>query len=424
MVIFFIREFNDVDHIVPVVYKMAKAGSEHIEVLCQNPFFDIYGDFRLRLLKENFSNVKIDYIYERFLPTPVHAFLALIINGHNFKSGIVTKILRFAFNKAWAKKFFTKCKARLLVFDHIEPEAYITGALLAAAKDLKISTVGLPNGLPLFSYGYKELPESYKRELEADLDYLVVPHERARKYRLDAGFKPERVKVLGSARFCEEWIEILHKAIPKDENVLPGEAPDNKLKVVYVERGLDLYGEHKYKVKSALKKLGELDFVDLVIKPHTRAKNLHFEGLPESVKIANAANSVNLIRWADVVIGTVSSILVEAFVQGKIFIYPKFFTDERMLFEETGACWAVRSVEELEEALGMIKSGSVKNPYPRENVLRFLNEAVYGGSFGRDVLGGYEKFIRAVSLQNGESFERENIGESLKSGIDLVKIKP
>ena len=63
MYLFFVRDFNDIDHITPVVWKM-KRGNYPVAVYCINPEYDIQSDYRLNFLKE--LGVKVDFIYNAF----------------------------------------------------------------------------------------------------------------------------------------------------------------------------------------------------------------------------------------------------------------------------------------------------------------------------------------------------------------------
>ena len=55
MIYFFIRRYNDIDHIVPIIYKTALSRNYKILVLCLNNDIDIDKDFRLKFLKEEFD---------------------------------------------------------------------------------------------------------------------------------------------------------------------------------------------------------------------------------------------------------------------------------------------------------------------------------------------------------------------------------
>ena len=56
MIIFFIKRFNDVDHVTSIIYKMALKKSDNLLVLCLNPGFQIHGDYRLRFLKKSIDS--------------------------------------------------------------------------------------------------------------------------------------------------------------------------------------------------------------------------------------------------------------------------------------------------------------------------------------------------------------------------------
>ena len=78
MYLFFVRHFNDVDHIVPVIWEMAM-NEYPVAVYCLNPEYDINGDYRLNFLRK--LGIDVDYVYN-----DVH---------HNL--GIIHRILSFLF---------------------------------------------------------------------------------------------------------------------------------------------------------------------------------------------------------------------------------------------------------------------------------------------------------------------------------------
>ena len=167
------------------------------------------------------------------------------------------------------------------------------------------------------------------------------------------------------------------------------------MKVVYMDRGAARHGKYKSIVEDSIEKINGLEFVHLLFKPQTRSNKL-FVDLSPAVEISYS-NSIDLIKWSDVAIILQSSIMIEALLQGKAVIYPRFFHGDRTLFEEFGACWTVDSYEELEDALKTLKKNPAYKPYSNRNIERFLSEIVYNGVYGRDILGDYKDFILGVS---------------------------
>ena len=61
MYLFFIREFNDIDHITPIVWQM-KRDNYAVAVYCLNPGYDLQNDYRLRFLKQ--LGIQVSYIFD------------------------------------------------------------------------------------------------------------------------------------------------------------------------------------------------------------------------------------------------------------------------------------------------------------------------------------------------------------------------
>lgn len=348
-------------------------------MLCQNPSFDIDSDFRLNFLRERFDNVKIEYV------DSYRGCSNIQISDNPSREEYL--------DEAWAKKLFQELKATAIVFDYIiDSGQFVTGPLLKAARQLNIPAIGVPPGLPVFSEGYLPDIDFFKKEVKTELDYNIVPHQIDADYRVRHGFRPERVQILGSARFCKEWRDVINNIVPPDK--LSEKGLKGKLKVVYMERGADLHRKYKEVIEDTIKKISRLDIIHLIIKPHTRARKLHFSDTTEFAEITDEANSINLIKWADVVIGTNSSILIEALMQDKILLYPKYFHDDQMVFHDMGACWSVNNYKNLESALIKISTGNFAKPYSTENVNSLVKKIVYGGRKDRDVLADYVRVIQ------------------------------
>jgi hypothetical protein len=60
MYLFFVRHFNDIDHIAPVVWRM-KRDHYPLAVYCMNPRYEIAADYRLQFLKN--IGVSVNYLH-------------------------------------------------------------------------------------------------------------------------------------------------------------------------------------------------------------------------------------------------------------------------------------------------------------------------------------------------------------------------
>ena len=423
MYLFCIRHFNDVDHIAPVVWRMMH-DNYPVAVYCINPQYDIENDYRLKFLRE--QGVTVQSIYDAFEQKPNglnktmrYLFQWFYAKGNKFNSHrdekplllsrlselaahiigrVFYELTRISFyRKSWAHHFLKESEAQLLCFDHIFPSRYVVSDLLEAAKEKSIPTLALPHGVYLYTNeSYKAGTSSRQRFHKFNrFDYVIVQNQLRKDVLVRSGITRDKIIVLGSARFCGEWIEQNRKILPR---MIDSNSRSKKLKVVFmvskphcrvdIERTLNTFDL-----------LSNFTEIEVMIKPHTRtgANSRLFANLT----LSNASNILTpeLCEWADVVLVIGSSVITEALMQEKPVLYLKYLHANTMLFEECGACWTIQTETELEQALQSLRKKSMDLPYGDENVNRFLSEVVYGGRNKRDVLRDYVQFITNCSVQ-------------------------
>jgi hypothetical protein len=422
MYLFFTRHFNDIDHITPIVWKM-KQESYPVAVYCINPKYDVETDYRLNFLKE--QGVIVDSIYNAFdqeLNSVHHTmrnlFLSFSVDRKKpnaryqeklgprepiqITSDMIRRILyeltRIGFYQTnWAHHVLEQSEARALCFDHIIPNRYVVNVLLRAAKERSIPTVALPHGVYLYTNKFNKAGSSSRQRFYKfnRFDYVIVQNHLRKDVLVDSGISKEKIVVLGSSRFCGEWIAQNKKIFPRIIESSSG-APD-RLKVVFMASKPRCRVDVE-KMNNTIDLLASLREINAVVKPHTRTgKESH---LFANMRLPNVSHVLTpeLCEWADVVLVIGSSVITEALMQGKPVLYLKYLHTNTMLFEELGACWTIHNEVELEEALESLRKQSMSVPYGDENVNRFLSEVVYGGQNNRDVLGDYVKFITNCSV--------------------------
>ena len=418
MYLFCVRHFNDIDHITPIAWKM-KHDNYPVAVYCINPRYDIENDYRLKFLKK--QGVTVESIYDAFGQkmngfhnTMRHLFLWFYAKGKEFCSHhhekplllarlgalaaqiigrVLYELTRISFyRKSWAHYFLRESEAQLLCFDHILPSRYVVNVLLEAAKEKSIPTLALPHGVYLYTN------ESYKARTSARqrfhkfnrFDHVIVQNRLRKDVLVRSGIAREKVVVLGSARFCGEWIAQNREVMPR---MIESTGRDPaRLRVVFMPSKprcrIDVERMH-----NTIDLLASLSEIEAVVKPHTRiGREAH---LFDDMQLPNVSHVLTseLCEWADVVLIIGSSVITEALMQGKPVLYLKYLHANTMLFEECGACWTIHNEAELEQALQSLRKKSMDVPYGAENVNRFLSEVVYGGQNDRDVLKDYVKFI-------------------------------
>jgi CDP-glycerol glycerophosphotransferase (TagB/SpsB family) len=418
MYLFFVRAFNDIDHITPIVWKMSMV-KHPVSVYCIDPEYDIENDYRLNFLKER--GVKVDFIYNdfnqylgffhgaiRFLFLRSFA-AARRLNFYGGKEGtFLPKMFgrlaqgmgswfyRLAkgkyYDQNWAQRFIEQSGAQVLCFDWIRPRKYVVDMLLRSAKEMSIPAVALPHGVFLYTNDLvqSESKEEGQFERYNHYDYVVVQNKLFKEIISKSGVNEKKIFVLGSTRYCNEWMAQNKKILPRKMKLNGSNAV--RLKVVFMTTRPH-YRIHVEKTLRTFEILGNLDNVQVVVKPHTRTgkEAEMYKGLP----LANVSDisSVELSEWADVMLVVGSSIIIEALTRHKPALYLKYLHENTTEYEEFGACWIIRDEDELRDALLSLRDKPGHVPYTVENVNRWLAEVIYGGQNERDVLGDYEEFI-------------------------------
>ncbi|MCB2226153.1 MAG: hypothetical protein KQH53_05695 [Desulfarculaceae bacterium] len=418
-IVFLIRAYNDIDHITPLVYKLAADGSAQCRVFCSNPTFDLDGDFRIEFLRRQMK-VPVSYLYQAHRPTPLHLAMDQIICGTKAGRGslwrsqaavawLQERARHRLYSQAWCRGFLQKERPDVLVVDWQRPKFFNTLYLLRAARELGIPMVSVPHGMNLATTTLcttKDLENGHDQDYGHDwrfFDYNLVQFEFFRQRVINGGLPPEKVVVLGSARFCPQWREVYKRILPPDRD-LAGRGAD-KLRVVYMD--------HHHRMRMQTEQVNQMiammlarPEIELLVKPSTRAvgqalSDPAWAASSEYVRnldcLATDHQSLNLILWSQVTINAASSICLEALWEGQAFVYPKYLHENDMLFEDFGACWQVNDHQELADAMARLAAEPDYRPYTREAARAFLAEAAQGGDPERDVLQAYADFMLSLA---------------------------
>jgi hypothetical protein len=418
MYLFFVRAFNDIDHMTPIIWKMAR-NNHPVAVYCLNAEYDIEQDYRLNFLKK--SGLRVDYLYNqfdqklnalhsvlRFLTLKSYALQRWFDSMSNAPLRAVPKILRRIvhrvglelykvtrkkfYNNQWARYVLKQSGAKVLCFDWVRPRQYVVEVLMTAAKDLGIPTLALPHGVFIYTNDFITI-ESRPLETYDKLnpyDHVIVQNKLYKDVMSRTGLEKNKIRVMGSARYCSEWTQQNKKIFP--QTVTPQHYPDGKLKVVFMTTKIR-YRIHTERLLQTIELLARLEGVNAVVKPHTRTTKE--ARLYQKMPIPNlsGSSSVELCEWADVVLVIGSSIIIEPLLQGKACLYLKYLHENTTLYEDFGACWTINDEEQLQQALKILRADKNDVPYAQSGVNRFLSDIIYGGQQKTDVLKDYEQFI-------------------------------
>lgn len=407
VVVFSLTDFNSVDHMVPVAYKLVATGKGIPLLLFTDAFYDIDGDYRLDFLKRQYG-VGAEVVFTFHQPNPVirwiMAQLCRPLGGTGLRSRLYPKMVRVLsrafYRGAWARGMLKKYTPGAFMFERSYPGGGLVGALVREGKKREVPSISLPHGLSPYTNELLNedevkagsLAKKYYRNL---FDYVVYQSDIHSRRSLKEGLSPDKAVVLGSARFCDEWAAI-NQSIQVTEEFKPAGNVSDRLKVVFMLTQWNI-NVHRSATIETLNSLSKMASIYLAVKPHPRqgAADLHDlleHGPPSNVEVVWDVPSPSLIRWSDVVLNIGSSIALEALQQRKALLQLNYLHSNTTVYEETNSCWNIENPEELVKALEHLARGGAL-PYGDQEVSKTLSVLVLGGSEDTDVLRRYVDFI-------------------------------
>ena len=417
-IVTFLRHYNDIDHIVPVIYKWAQLKKDPVDIIITSSR-DYLNDYRIQLLKEN-EGIRVHFI-EDFLSgkqrkeiesltkfSRMSKFSPLRLIKRSKPGGsnpFRTIYLDDDFIERLFEQIFHHSVGGIVIFDWLLSSARhfeFVKKIIEKAHNLGFCAISLPHGdSPHYNRMIRlnELNYQFMDHYAAGavFDFVVVPNELcARRYRphMDA----KRIKVLGSPRYNSEWINLMENLIPPYET----EKSNDKLKIVFFLRNF-IYPIFWEEVIRTIKLVTQFQDFYLIVKHHTRDAKLdrllqtHPElrsGEKENLEfVYNDVHSSALLQWADVVMDLGTSVAFEAVKRGKPVLSMEYLHSSFSTVPYYIKSCDIRCRDDLYNALTKFLSNPNHPFYEKDQRKKFLEEIIdFPDS---NVLNRYVSFIQS-----------------------------
>lgn len=337
--IVFLRQNNDIDHVVPILYKWLSLDDVLIQVvvitdkkLLQDPRIVFLKQFRNAHIKHisDYSSIqdKIKYFcrlskIKNIIEVGFNHFINYFSSKKIKIKGFNSYPDEYFATDNYVEKIFSDWFALgdngMIVFDWIGPVRFVQ-IVLSKAKARNLVTVSLPHGdsphaskiIALNDLNYNCINAFKCGEM---FDYAFVPNKLcARRYT--PHLPAERIKILGSPRYNDEWLDIVTRLLPQD-NTLPDKA---KIKIVFFLCNFN-YPVFWEELIRTIKLVIQFPDIYLIVKHHPRSGTVKklIQAYPElNENVANLkfvyddVASSDLMQWADVVLDIGTSVSFEA----------------------------------------------------------------------------------------------------------------
>lgn len=413
--IFFLRHNNDIDHITPVLYKWLSTRDINTEIIItsKKEFLD---DYRIKYLKD-IKNIKINHINDFFSKYSIPYFFNIIYYKYTTeldkflqKEGILKNITNKIINKI-ASKLLEDADKGIVVFDWTR--TYFVQQVVKNAKNKGLITLSLPHGdEPYFneiqlinSLDFNGMNIYKNSEI---FDYVVVPNKLCYR-RYEPFLEKERIKILGSPRYSDEWMKIVN------EYVLTYKAENckDKLKIVLFLKNtsVSIFWEE---VVRTIKMITQFPNICLAVKHHPRnrlkkeltrklirlypeikqdiGKNLIF--------IYESVDSASLFKWADIVLDLGTSATWEAIKQKKPVLMLEYLYSNYSTVAHYIKNTEIRCRDDLYNYLQEFSENKIDNFYNEVEREKFIKEIIDVPD--KNILERYCKFMETCLAESIE----------------------
>jgi len=287
------------------------------------------------------------------------------------------------------------------IFDHTA--SAFARAFAERAHRKGIRCLSVPHGLIVFY----ELPGGQPIEdaappqgehLFSFYDRVVMPNEfSAAKYER-LGLSRKKMAVLGSARFCPEWMRVVKELYPLPPGLPPKEEKTNVLFLLEKSENRDAQVSNVSAQMKSIELLEREKEINLAVKLNTRSISRTQKAYLDKtacLKIDETYTTQELIAWADITVGGATSVVFDPLMRGKTVIIMDYVQPVTLVYPEYKAPIVVSAPDELLAAIKGIQAGAPQQ-YDQQGRQRLLDDFVFAGKHSEGVLATYAAFLKSL----------------------------
>lgn len=366
--------YNDFDHMLPIIYSLVNSQNYHYEIDVIFDFNSVFfskDDERYRYLIKT-SGIKTTDIFQ-------NKYDFIIDNVFNSKKpkkrlfNYMFKIIKFIIRKHISSKFdIEKIDWKALLGLSINDEKDIIVFSIGSRRTLetyirlkkinsKMKSVLLPHGGDLCENSMlnidnlsRSMEESFDFSRWDDMDYVFIQDKKLKNKSVKNGVSISKLKLVGSARFSKEWIEI-KKLIGIDGLQVPNY--ENKIKILILMPNM-LSNIFYDEVIRTIRFIAQYSEVSL--KVQYRAGEVR---VPKDLKnngnidwILSEYSTSALIDWADVAVHAVTTMQYECFQKNKVVIFPRYLMANTALCDVYSAGIILKNRDDLRDTMNAMVS--------------------------------------------------------------------
>lgn len=397
---------KDVDHILPFLYFLSK--SNDIKYTARGIIFDNKKNYiksldpRIKLLSK-LKNVKLDFLYEDNIIFKIKQFLKLEGNSFfaNFLNRIVNKIYINYLNKVQNNinfesrlgKDFIKSDFPLIITMHsnYRVQKFISQI---KKKNQRAKWMILPHGTTVADNKMNLISDLNKEEVSknenrySNIDFFLQTSKRDLEEECSKGMPKNKGFVIGSPRFCMEWMKIKSNLKLDSKKVI--NSKNYKIKALFClpKKDQNIFWDELIRSIDFISSYKKIDLIILNYNniypkiPNSISKRLNVR----QYLISKEYSTSELIEWADVVFHAGTSVIFEFFIKDKISVFLRHLSCNTLISDKHyNAGLNLSNRDELRtfcnDAIFSLKK--LKKNYKKKCKIynkKFIDDFVYGNS--------------------------------------------
>jgi len=397
--------FKDIDHMLPFLYFLSK--NEEYEYTAKGFIFGSETqqskniDARVKLLS-NLKNIELVFTdKENFLKKAMQ-FLTRDSNSKPVKllNKVLNKIIKQSSKSPnididWKTELgneFINSNMPLIFVLHND---HITLEIVSKIKkqNKRAKCVLLPHGTTICDNqmvsetDLDKTPIVKQHPLYKVIDYSLKTSKRDKNDEVFNGFKDDRSIIIGSPRYCSEWIKIKSNLNLDGAEVRVNSNYNIKVLFLIPKKHINIFSEELIRTIDFISSYEEIELVLLNY-------NSHFPNMPDYIinknnisqyLISEKYSTSKLIDWADIIFHAGTGVIFESFMKEKITVLPRYLSCNTLISDKYNAGFNLSNRDELRTLCNaaVASLNNLKNDYREKCELankKFIDDFVHANS--------------------------------------------
>jgi hypothetical protein len=397
--------FKDIDHMLPFLYFLSK--NEEYEYTAKGFIFGSETqqskniDARVKLLS-NLKNIELVFTdKENFLKKAMQ-FLTPDSNSKPVKllNKVLNKIIKQSSKSPnrdidWKTELgneFINSNMPLIFVLHND---HITLEIVSKIKkqNKRAKCVLLPHGTTICDNqmvsetDLGKSPIVKQHPLYKVIDYSLKTSKRDKNDEVFNGFKDDRSIIIGSPRYCSEWIKIKSNLNLDGAEVRVNSNYNIKVLFLIPKKNINIFSEELIRTIDFISSYEEIELVLLNY-------NSHFPNMPDYIinknnisqyLISEKYSTSKLIDWADIIFHAGTGVIFESFMKEKITVLPRYLSCNTLISDKYNAGFNLSNRDELRTLCNaaVASLNNLKNDYREKCELankKFIDDFVHANS--------------------------------------------